>query len=353
MTTGRESGRSESTEDEIFLTQFHEDEDPDEEDSIDGAEGNAEHDEALRAQLEILDSEATELVDYHTNLQFRILTNLLIVIRGLPAFYFYEEAHNAGVPADVYKHWRPSEWAKRPVAGRRMRLAILQTLMKVQLRLWDYPESETYWESHKIMLAKFEELDSKKFSHNKLSQYLGYSFRTLANIKRKREGGAYQPKHCPWQIRRRLEGAEDEIDRSPHYQVQRPNPTPESRVAQEISEMELEVERTLREQVIELRGNCWQCGYEWSNLRFIGISENLPLHHEYQCRPCSRTNYTAFPIIERYSTCAHCGSPWPNLQALEIDEGNYQTRRCEKCDRENRVKPPRMGANITRRGDQG
>ena len=285
--------------------------------------------DALQAQAvdaESLNQKSMEILT-------RILINNLIVRRKLPHFYFHEEARRADVDPEITRAWRIKEWPTSKLRNKDKFHCITQVLLRVELRLWSCPPDETYWDANKRLKRRLKELMKQGHSHNKLSQYLRISFKTLKEILAKEERKRCRPKHCPWTYLKVLENADDDLKRKKVISntVQDRKPRNRDQAALEEHEALERARVRMIEQVIQPGDRCWNCDASWAALRYEGDTEPPERYRWYKCYECERDNFTPLPKIEMYGECGTCGRPWPNLKKRGTDAEGNTIRMCVIC----------------------
>ena len=292
------------------------------------------HPELADVDLSIIEREAEKLSNHSLNLQTRLLINDLIQKRKLPHFYFHEEAKRAGIDPEISRAWRIRDWPVTRMRNQTRMKEITQVLLRVQLRLWAYPQNETYWEANEQFKRRIRDLKAKGHTHNRISQLLRMSFKTLEEIMHKTEKGNCRPRHCPWNLLRRLEEAESSLNKrksNGRTPTDSRNPNGLKAETEEEEMAYLLAMEQLVQKVIAIRGTCWHCQSEWPNLRYEGELGTPVKYRVYKCCNCERENVTYLPKIEMYGECASCGKGWHNLkQPTQGHDGNT-IRLCMLC----------------------
>lgn len=246
-------------------------------------------------QLDLFEAQVTaiQITNFSMRQQSLSLLRYLVDIKQLPAFYFKDAAKELCLTSkdhrvEQFQGYRDNP---RPVIEHRNTMAIL---LRVYLRIFTYPEQESYPTALQNLRNRYHELKDKGFSHNKISQHLRMSHHALTEAVAPPEDGKQQrPRHCPWEMLTRLETAEQDIDRKP--------------VSRRESAIYIEDER------------------------------EVPLPDE---------STLGFTYIERYDPCGHCGAPSHNLKFDEYDVYGNQIFQCVICSKVNRIRPKKPANSL-------
>ena len=114
--------------------------------------------------------------------------------KNLPMFYFTEAGKELNIPAKTCRSWKINTWptVNRPSDDKLIHKVAIY--IRVYLRLSDYPEQETYLQATNRLQRRILEIKEKTFSHNRISQHLRISFRTLNDIIEKKPEEAIRRK---------------------------------------------------------------------------------------------------------------------------------------------------------------
>lgn len=276
--------------------------------------------------LESCQREAREINQRFLERQCRLLMIMLVQVRGLPGFYFREEARKAGIRKEGYRKWNIREWPPEKLGNEQETREMTQVLLRVQLRLWHYQEPATYAEALRKAGQELDKALESGLSKNKLSQRIRVRNQALAAIRladpdRPLEGV------CPWEILNRLQEEPEKgprlVDLAPPKEENRPEekgpplpktPNPRNEVA--------------------FGSSCHHCQAGWPTLRFDSatwIAESS--WHVYLCYNCSRENLVKPPEQERYGPCANCRAPYHQLRGTVKDAGGNTVKNCLSCKR--------------------
>ena len=302
--------------------------------SSNGHKGLSKEETKLAEFLNTQAMDAERLNHYAMDILTRILINNLIVRKKLPQFYFHEEARRAGINPANSRSWRIKEWATTNMRNRDKFKGITEVLLRVQIRLWNYPHQETYWQANSRLKRRLRELMRSGYTHNRIAQHLNMSFKSLKEILAKEERVRCRPKHCPWELLENLKKADKAIDRRATM-----SPTPaEQKRAQERRQAEAQYQEALKrardnmeDHIIPTGGGCWNCNAPWSSLRYECDTDDYPKYRWFKCYQCERDNFTEAPRIVPYSGCGTCHRPWPNLRKVDIDPDGNVVRLCMNC----------------------
>ena len=271
---------------------------------------------------------------------------LLIIQKELPPFYFKDAAKEMGLPTQSRKRWSPEYWARdswhlRMKQNPRRLLALCQILYKVHSRVCVYPEHETYPEGMTRLKKRIEELKSSqegKFKDNKIAQHLRMSYRSLTELAV--QDSNFLPKHCPWEIIEKLDGAEKDIDLTVHSRTSQDKNGAQP-VQRKPKQPKLPPDTGL--EFIKTGQECRKCGAPWTHLYHNGQDAwgNTVL----TCRLCGKDNPLQpeedeeWQYIERYAPCWHCGGPFHNMARDGVDRQGNTIYTCILCSRKNCVAP--------------
>ena len=309
------------------------------------------------------ESEADRYIKFTMVEQANALSRTLSKKR-LPMFYFTEAGEELGIPPKTCRSWKINTW---PTVNRADDDKLIQKVaiyIRVYMRLKEYPPEESYAEATKRLQERVRYLkEEKKFSHNRISQHLKVSHRTL-DILEKAKNEPARLNHCPWALLKKLEGAEEEMQKRQEKQEELRN----NRILREGMRI---TERTINTKPPEERtwvrngGKCLKCGAPWNNLQEDGkdawdrtimtciiCGKENPLAPDEAPDELSEEADEEKPgrgeFLERYDTCRECGAPWHNLKRERVDRWNNTVYICLRCTGINRVKPKQQAkANWT------
>ena len=237
-------------------------------------------------QLDLFEAQVTaiQINEFSMRQQSLIMLRYLVDIKLLPAFYFKEAAKDLCLASkehrvDQFLHYRENP---KPIIEHRNTMAIL---IRVYLRIFQSPEQESYNTAMQNLKLRYQELKDQGFSHNKISQHLHMSHHALTEaVAESSDDRQQRPRHCPWELLRQLDNAEETINRRP-------------------------VSR--RESAI-----------------YIDEERDIPLPTEAE---------QGFVYIERYDPCGHCGAPPHNLNLDFNDVYNNAVYQCVICSKLSRI----------------
>ena len=295
--------------------------------------------------------------------------------KNLPMFYFTEAGKELNIPAKTCRSWKINTWptVNRPSDDKLIHKVAIY--IRVYLRLSDYPEQETYLQATNRLQRRILEIKEKTFSHNRISQHLRISFRTLNDIIEKKPEEAIRRNHCPWALLTKLDGAETEMQEKQEKQEE----LQENRILQESKKYKknrMSPEPPDNRNLLQKDGSCPKCGAAPHNLRYDGKdtwdrtimvciicgSEN-PTDVEETAKEVpketpeeateealddineERPNRKEF--VNRYEPCRECGTPWHNLKRDRVDRWKNTVYICLRCAGVNRVKRQPRPARIT------
>ena len=128
-------------------------------------------------------------------------------------------------------------------------------------------------------------LEQSGISYNRLANYLHISFRTLSDISKLTYRHRQRPRHCPWDMLRRLEHAETEIPRFNHSHILSRGAPRGKKAAHEQQHLN---SRPDPENFILPKGACIKCHASWPNLYYDG--EDPHRNFVYTCHLCGKSN---------------------------------------------------------------
>ena len=295
--------------------------------------------------------------------------------KNLPMFYFTEAGKELNIPAKTCRSWKINTWptVNRPSDDKLIHKVAIY--IRVYLRLSDYPEQETYLQATNRLQRRILEIKEKTFSHNRISQHLRISFRTLNDIIEKKPEEAIRRNHCPWALLKKLDGAETEMQEKQEKQDE----LQENRILQESKKYKkhrMSPEPPDDRNLLQKDGSCPKCQAAPHNLRYDGKdtwnrtimvciicgSEN-PTDVEETAKEVPKETPEEAPeealddvneerpnrkeFVNRYEPCRECGTPWHNLKRDRVDRWKNTVYICLRCAGVNRVKRQPRPARIT------
>ena len=302
------------------------------------------------------------------------LSNLLKVQKKLPSFYFAQAADELTIPSHVYKQCRRS-WDLHPVEDESKVKDTLRILNQVVKRLALYKSGlETYPQAMFRLKKRVNQLARSGISYNRIANYLHISFRTLSDISKLTYNERQRPRHCPWEMLKKLQNAENDIPKFNHSHILSRGAPRGRKAAHEKLDLNSAPDPA---NFTTLNGNCVKCNASWPNLYADGQDPHG--NFIYICRLCSKSNlvqdtplepiprgkkspvpsqppphqpslpptapppspYDAKRYVVRYTRCWNCSSPWHNVLKDSKDENGYTTYICIICTETNIV-PPRL-----------
>ena len=288
-------------------------------------------------------SYANELTTYSLLKHANMLAHLLIAKKELPQFYFIDAAAEIGIPPQACRYLKLQTWPINHQRNPRKLRHIAHILTKVYLRILPHPESETFPQAMRRFRDRVAELKEMEISHNRISQHLRISYKTLQDIMENPENLKHRPRHCPWTMLESLEHAEEEIDRSIHYRV---NSEAWLKARGEGSEVDIPPNKS---KFTKPGSNCHKCNASPVHLYPDGRDASGNLIRT--CRICGvdnlsppdstveGCNLSPHNVIERYAPCWSCGGPWHNLTKAGQDSYGYAIYTCILCGDTNRLPP--------------
>ena len=136
---------------------------------------------SLQLTLFQAENEANRYIQYTMVEQANALARALAK-KNLPMFYFTEAGKELKIPAKTCRSWKINTWPTVNRPGDDKLIHKVAIYIRVYLRLNDYPEDETYSQATNRLQRRILEIKEKDFSHNRISQHLRISFRTLNDI---------------------------------------------------------------------------------------------------------------------------------------------------------------------------
>ena len=325
---------------------------------------------SLQLTLFQAENEANRYIQYTMVEQANALARVLAK-KNLPMFYFTEAGKELKIPAKTCRSWKINTWPTVNRPGDDKLIHKVAIYIRVYLRLNDYPEDETYSQATNRLQRRILEIKEKDFSHNRISQHLRISFRTLNDIIEKKPEEAIRRNHCPWALLAKLDGAETEMQERQEKQ----DKLQENRILRENKKYgrhRRSPEPPDGRNLLKKDGSCPKCGAAPHNLRHDGKdtwnrtimtciicgSENPMAPEETpEAAPKEppeealddineeRPNRKEF--VKRYEPCRECGTAWHNLKRDRVDRWNNTVYICLRCAGINRVKPQPRPARIT------
>ena len=325
---------------------------------------------SLQLTLFQAENEANRYIQYTMVEQANALARVLAK-KNLPMFYFTEAGKELGIPAKTCRSWKINTWPTANRPGDDKLIHKVAIYIRVYLRLNEYPEEETYTQATKRLQYRVLELKEKDFSHNRLSQHLRISFRTLNDIIDKEPEEAIRRNHCPWALLQKLDGAETEMQERQEKQEK----LQENRILRESKKYEKQKANPGPpdgRNLLKKDGSCPKCGARWNNLQYDGkdtwnrtimvciiCSNENPMAQEETTEETTEEFSEEAPedineerpnrkeFVKRYDPCRQCGTPWHNLKRDRVDRWNSTVYICLRCASVNRVKPQPRPARIT------
>ena len=268
---------------------------------------------------------------------YRNLSRILIIDRELPPVYFRNAAEANGIDKSIFRKWKPHRWPTQSIKSEERLNDVTQTLLKVWLDIWPYPE-ETYWDAHTRMVEKIHWIhEEHDISYNQIANYLLMPHSVLTELLTKTRENPRQPKHCPWTIMESLDVAPDRIKEA------HPRPRKSAHTLQHAQTRDYHQSIASRQVVIAslkklsiLEGDdCFKCGATWSNIVLEGRHQEFRTLKEYSCRQCGTTIYCGpiIPVmIHRRGPCEHCGAPPNNLSKIRENSRGQAIMLCKACN---------------------
>ena len=287
---------------------------------------------------------AHEQLQYSLASETSLLAYMLIQQKKLPNFYFIEEAKKAEIEPGIFNSWNIKDWPFRPVRRKDQLQDITLVLLRVRIRLWQYPQEETYWQAQDRLINRVRSLKKNGWTHNQIAQESGKSHSTLSEILTKCEGK--RTRHCPWDMLEKLGKLEEKSKKIQEEQVKEKKaerkrnrveqpPEPPSPITTR------EITRQIKEKRILPGDNCRRCQAPWSSMG--PTREAHPLYPDteyYKCFQCGQENLIGEirPLIERRGACGHCGAGWHHMtkQDEKARDGSL-VYLCMKCYDESRI----------------
>lgn len=330
--------------------------------------------------------EATDFTEeelpYSTYDKANELSNLLIVQKKLPTFYFAQAAYELNIPPHIYKYWRANSWSLRPIDDQDKLQKTLHILTKVHNRLAQYNTgTETYPQAMTRLKKRINALETSGISYNRISNHLHISFRTLSDISKLTYTGRQRPRHCPWEMLKRLETAENDIPRFNHSHILSRG-APRGKKAAHDKDPTKSMPNPAA--FTPTGGPCTKCAALWPNLYHDGTDAHG--NSIFTCRLCGKTNLvtpnpapqdstnginrhpdTPIPVhqhhltthqhqdtsippyVQRYTNCWNCSAPWHNLSRDSKDTLGFTSYTCLICTETNIVPPKPSKSNTPAR----
>ena len=319
---------------------------------------------------------AEEYLPYATQQEANRLSNLLIIQKKLPTFYFAQAADELDIAPHVYKHWRTHPWNLHPIYDEDKLRKTLRILIRVTQRLAPHNAGlETYSQAMDRLKRRVNQLEQTGISYNRLANYLHISFRTLTDISKLTYSERQRPRRCPWDMLKALENAELEIPRLNHSHILSRGAPRGKKAAHEIRHQNSHPDPSL---FTPPRGPCIKCKATWANLYYDG--QDIHHNHIYTCRLCGKSSLVRHdpqpsnpssnsnsstgpptpdttapqtpprpdpnspnplppPYVQRYTNCWNCNSPWHNLSKDHKTPDGYTVYTCIICTETNIVPP--------------
>ena len=187
-------------------------------------------------------------------------------------------------------------------------------------------------------------------THNKLTQHLRISNRTLTDIMNPPPNTNHRPRHCPWEMLHKLQQADTEINTASHVRSA-PRRSPKDFL--DIKDELKNIPTFQFPPSITIKDNCAKCNSSWAHLYYDGLDAIANVI--YTCRTCGQSNIVK-PLnlnsldtssnrnankkfIERYSPCNSCNAPWHNLAREGLDQFGNTVHTCNICSSRNYVRP--------------
>ena len=333
---------------------------------------------------------ANEYLPYATQQEANRLSNLLIIQKKLPTFYFAQAAEQLNIPPHVYKYWRAHSWNLHPVDDEDKLQKTLSILIKVECRLAPHDSGlETYPQAMDRLKCRVNELGDKGLSYNRIANYLHISFRTLSDISKLAYNDRQRPRRCPWDMLKTLETAESDIPRVNHSHILSRGAPRGKKALHDLRHQNTKPDSAL---FTTRHGNCVKCNATWANLYHDG--EDLHHNQVYTCRLCGQSSLVPSdpdppqpsstphpnprnpatsqpprqppakplprpltqatsslrpPFVQRYTNCWNCNSPWHNLSRDSKDADGYTNYTCIICTHTNIVPPNSTRSRTSKR----
>ncbi len=317
---------------------------------------------SLQLTLFQAENEADRYIEYTMVEQANSLARMLAK-KDLPMFYFTEAGEELGVPPKTCRSWKINTWPTVNRAGDDRLIHKVAIYIRVYMRLKEYPKEETYNGATKRLQRRVAELKEKNFSHNRISQQLRISFRTLNDIMNKEPEEAVRRNNCPWALLEKLEDAETTMQKQ-HEIQEKLQENQILRVGHKQRETRLDPGPPNDRNLIGKDDSCPKCGAPQNNLRNDGKdawgrtvmsclicgSENPAIAEETEAEDQEEANEETpdrKEFVERYSPCQQCGTPWHNLKRDRVDRWRNTVYICLRCTGINRVKAKPQRAKIT------
>ena len=281
---------------------------------------------STREFLEACHQDAKAVNRYYTERQCRDLMTLLVQVRGLPSFYFREEAHRAGLQPEVYRRWKIREWPPKELGTEHEIREMAVVLMNVFLRLRNHQDPTKYEDAIERVGDELVRAMRSGRSKNSLSQEIRVRNQAVQALIENGRGRTPNGM-CPWEILRRLserpEGGPKLVDTSLEKILRGPGP-----------ERNRVTSRPKPPNEIAFGANCHHCKEGWPTLQFdssawvAGYAWNL-----YICLSCTRENLVRPPDQEMYGPCANCQAPYHQLRGTARDVDSNVVKSCLACKR--------------------
>lgn len=304
-----------------------------------------EHPELNEAQLD-----SAKILGYCVYQLANSLATLLYGQLRLPPFYFTQAAGQIGIPSNIFKYWKGSTWPLNPNQDQKRLRIILAIFLRVYERLLPYCPDTTYQEAQETFRQRIQELKDLGITHNKLTQHLRISNRTLTDIMKPPPSTNHRPRHCPWEMLDKLYRADTEINTASQAR------SAPRRSPKDFMDIHDELKGIPTDQFtpcITINGNCAKCNASWAHLYYDGLDALANVI--YTCRTCGQSNIvkpinqSLFKIspqpngnkkyTERYGPCNFCNAPWHNLTREGLDQFGNTVHTCSICSNRNYVKP--------------
>ena len=261
--------------------------------------------------------------------------------KQIPHFYYTNAAIKAGLPSTICRQDRINKFLsglKRP-SDKEIR-EITEILLMVLQKLLASPEQQTYQDAVLQLKERIKHLkDDRKLSHNAIATRAQVSHKTLADIIDDDMQG-HNRHQCPWDILKKLENAENEIQEQKDYTAQRQKIMQPGRNNSKINpKIPGEYE------FINPDEPCLYCSAKWTHLHRTG--EDAWGNIIMTCITCNRDNLINVKKIAKrpkalfrpYKPCPWCKAPWENQIRDCLSENGIIIYTCNVCENENVIVP--------------
>ena len=276
----------------------------------------------------------------------------LNVQKQIPHFYFTDAAIEAGLPPTICRPNRIEAFLRGNKHHDEKQIKeMARIFLKVMIKIIESPHFQTYHQAMVELKERIHQLKQDGYSHNQIALQAQVSHKTLTDIINDQEMDSHRRHRCPWELLKKLENAEDEIQSQREYtahrqRIMRPGKSSPNIRAKKPGEYDL----------IKPNEACLKCGAAWTHLNRNG--EDTWGNIIMTCITCSKDNFIDVKTIvkkhtnrqtefEPFGPCPKCGAPWANQVRDYLNMSGLITYKCTVCENENTINPKNCKTIIT------